>query len=110
MQPRSHEIKSPTNECNATNNPLKANEKQKDHQNKKRYKLKYCTCDDMYKLSNSVVLNKYHKFLETLSTCSLENVNSHVRDMQQCGAEHNLPDKLGHPKSCYEDCASCKST
>ena len=73
-------------------------------------KGKSWVCDELRCHIDTVVIEKYQDFLNSLSEWTMGNVHIRVEEAHKCGVQHSDISKLGHPRSCYVDCTSCKST
>ena len=65
-------------------------------------------CNTLCKI-NSLVIDRYKKFLEAINTCTLKKIPELLRKVCQKCTVNDLTDKLGHTQACYINPNLCKA-
>jgi len=66
------------------------------------------SCSALCKTDNPVLIERYQKFLETVSTCTVKNISTLIKIICTCTVSTSNM-KLGHAQSCYVNFTICES-
>lgn len=66
------------------------------------------TCSTLCKTDNPVLIERYQKFLQTVSTCTVQNIPTLIESIHTYIVKTSNM-KLGHAQSCYTNFVLCKA-
>jgi len=66
-------------------------------------------CNKLYKTDNSPLIDRYEKFLRSISICTFKKISELLQKIYKCTIKENSNIKLGYTYICYIDATLCKA-